>query len=105
MKIQTIIPDADCQRIIARGGKRVRGSIAMLPTGDFEFRAFAPTPPSEGSLPRRTLRLRHGHATVAPDLLKLRLVIRRTAEPCPVDVLYDETDDAVEFIAANVGEL
>lgn len=100
MKISTIIPDADYQRIVAAGGRRIKGSIAMISPDEFEFRAFSPESPADG-LPRRTLRLRHGHATVAPDRVKIYIMVKRKDAPQPVDVIYDETDDAVEFIAAN----
>ena len=100
MKVQEIMSDSDYQRIISASGKRVRGSMAMNSPQEFDFRANA-SPASQTPKPNRVLNLKHGRATVAPDRMRLCIVVRPKEEPHPVEIICSETDQAVDFFAAN----
>ena len=92
--------DSYYQRIISASGKRVRGSMAMNSPQEFDFRANASSA-SQTPKPNRVLNLKHGRATVAPDRMRLCIVVRPKEEPHPVEIICSETDQAVDFFAAN----
>ena len=99
-KIVVVFSDAAYQRIIAAGGKRVRGSIAMITPEEFEFKAGAkpgPRPPR----PYRTLNMKHGKATIAQDRMRIYVMVKTEEEDHPVDIICEETDQAVDFFTAN----
>lgn len=100
MKVQVIMSDSDYQRIISASGKRVRGSMSMNSPQEFDFRANASSD-SQTPKPNRVLNLKHGRATVAPDRMRLCIVVRPKEEPHPVEIICSETDQAVDFFAAN----
>lgn len=101
MQIKVIMSDADYQRIIAANGKRVRGSIAMNSPQEFDFRAFAQEP-SSPSTPNRVLNMKHGRATVAPDRVRLYIMVKRSNEEAPVDIVFDESQQAIDFIEGSL---
>lgn len=101
MEVKVIMSDTDYQRIIAANGKRVRGSIAMNSPQEFDFRAFARETPSTAT-PNRILNMKHGRATVAPDRVRLYIMVKRSNETAPVDVVYDESLQAIDFIEGSL---
>lgn len=101
MKVQVIMSDSDYQRIISASGKRVRGSMAMNSPQEFDFRANASSASQTPPKPNRVLNLKHGRATVASDRMRLCIVVRPKEEPHPVEIICSETDQAVDFFAAN----
>lgn len=95
--------DADYRRVVALGGKRVKGSMGMLNPQQFDFHAFAPTPEPPVDTPRQVLRTEHAKTTVKPDHVRFVVVVRRKEpEPDISGIIYDEADAATEFIMANV---
>ena len=101
MQIKVIMSDADYQRIIAANGKRVRGSIAMNSPQEFDFRAFATETPSTQA-PNRILNMKHGRATVAPDRVRLYIIVKRADEAAPIDIVFDESQQAINFMEGNL---
>lgn len=101
MEVKVIMSDADYQRIIAANGKRVRGSIAMNSPQEFDFRAFARETPSAAT-PNRILNMKHGRATVAPDCVRLYIMVKRSNEAAPVDIVFDESQQAINFMEGSL---
>lgn len=96
MQVTVIMSDADYQRIIAAAGKRVRGSMAMNSPKEFDFRANASSA-SQTPKPNRVLNMKHGKATVAPDRMRLYIMVKRKEEAHPIDIICEEADNAVDF--------
>ncbi len=99
-KIPVVFTDAAYQRIIAANGKRVRGSVAMITPEEFEFNIGAkpgPRPPR----PNRVLNMKHGKATIAPDRMRVYIMVKTKDESHPIDIICEETDEAVDFFTAN----
>lgn len=94
--VQVIITDPDFQRIIAANGKRIKGSIAMISPNVFEFKAFAPSH-SHTPKPVRELHMKHGKATVAPDRMRLYVMVKTKNVDYPIDIICKEANEAVEF--------
>ena len=103
MKIQVIMSDADYQRIIAAGGKRVRGSMRMNNPSEFDFHAFAPTPEPPYGTPQQVLRTVYGKTTIKPDKVRFVVLVKRGEPQTDINgIIYDEADQATEFVAANI---
>lgn len=96
MQVTVIMSDADYQRIIAAAGKRVRGSMAMNSPKEFDFRANA-APSPQTPKPNRVLNLKHGKATVAPDRMRLYVMVKNAETPNPAQIILSETDQAIDF--------
>lgn len=102
MKTTVIMSDADYQRIVAAGGKRVKGSMGLINPSEFDFHAFAPELPTDNT-PRQVLRTKHGKTVIQPDRVRLVVLVRRgDGEPSPTDTIYDEADASAEFIMSNI---
>lgn len=100
MNVQVIMSDADYRRVVAQGGKRVKGSMGMISPTEFDFRAFTPTPDPPADVPRLVKRTTHGRTDIKPDRVRFVVVVKRE-EPKPdiSGIIYDEADTAAEFIA------
>lgn len=96
MQVTVIMSDAEYQRIIAAAGKKVRGSMSMNSPKEFVFNAFAPNPPRTPK-PNRVLNMKHGKATIAPDRMRLYIMVKQEEASNPVQVVLSETDQAIDF--------
>lgn len=99
MQVTVIMSDADYQRIIAAAGKRVRGSMAMNSPKEFDFRANASSA-SQTPKPNRVLNMKHGKATVAPDRMRLYVMVKNAETPNPAQIILSETDQAIDFFTS-----
>lgn len=87
---------ADYQRVIAAAGKKVKGSMSMKSPKEFVFNAYASNPPSTPR-PNRVLNMKHGKATVAPDRMRLYVMVKYAETPNPAQIILSETDQAIDF--------
>lgn len=94
------ISEEDYRRILI-SKRRVRGSICVLRSDIFSFRAYAESPESK-STPCRKFRTPHSLTTVTPDAVKLTFRMLRNEPSDPTEAMYDEVDDAAAFVEKNV---
>ena len=102
MRIKLVISDDDYRRILATP-KRVRGTICQNSPEEFCFRAYSETGESD-RLPKRQLKTRHSTTTVNSKRVRLYISIPREETADPAEIIYDEADEAVNFVEQNISK-
>ena len=46
--------------------------------------------------------MKHGRATVAPDRVRLYIMVKRADEAAPVDIVFDESQQAINFMEGSL---
>ena len=96
MNFNLHISDDDYERLSA-GKKRVAGSLQRV---DGETFAFHPWQETERKR-TKVLRTKHASCRICDDTIALSLRIKRTQAPNACNIIFDETDQAVDFISNN----
>lgn len=95
MNITLQLSDAAYQRLIS-GKARLRGSIGLVSPTEGNFNEHAPSRPAPGT---RSLKLRHGRASVGHSQVRLTLRVGLDeADILPAQVIEDESREAGAFV-------
>lgn len=97
MNFNLHISDEDYVRITA-GRKRVAGSLQRVDGDTFIFHPWQETDRRKRS---KVLRTKHASCRICGDTIALSLRIKRAQAPNACNIIFDETDQAVEFITSN----
>ena len=96
MNFNLHISDEDYVRITA-GRKRVAGSLQRVDGDTFIFHPWQETERKRS----KVLRTKHASCRICDDSIALSLRIKRAQAPNACNIIFDETDQAVDFITST----
>lgn len=100
MNIQLTISDDDYRRVLATRN-RIRGTICQVSPKEFSFRAYSPRVDGD-NIPCRRFRTSHIVTSITPKRIRLTFSLNRKEAGDPTEIIYDEIDDAADFVEDNL---